>query len=341
MFRRRDAPAPRRLWAAPPTVSAMANASDRDQEAAVAARRTTDGPLVSVVLPTRDRASVLDRAIESVLAQSYDHLELIVVDGGSTDRTPALVDAVDDDRLSYLRRERSEGVSAARNAGVREADGELIAFVDSDDRWRPEKLRLQVGAYERAGEQCGAAYGGIVKDRGEPLTRGGLSGDVAAEMRRLDLPTYTSTLLFSREALDRCGGFDERLPCFEDWELCLRVAAEYEFVYVDETLAVKGTGGDNISADPDRLVEAIRRLRTRYDLPAETEAQLFADAGVTYCEAGRLAEGRPYLRRALTRDVRSNAVAALAFSLPGSPAAFDALMAGLYAAERGLDRLRS
>lgn len=301
---------------------------------------TTAGrsPLVSVVLPTYERGAVVGRAIESVLSQTYDRLELIVVDGGSTDETPAVVDSFDDDRLRYLRRERREGVGAARNAGIREADGDLIAFVDSDDRWRAEKLRRQVDAYERGGPNCGAVYTGMSKEYGEPIAMAWRSGDVAAAMRRLDLPTYTSILLFSREAIERCGAFDEDLPCFEDWELCLRVAEEYEFAYVDDPLVVKGTSGDNISADPDRLVRAIRRLRERYDLPAETEAQLFADAGVTHCEAGRLAEGRPYLRRALRRDVRLNTAAALLFSLTGSPAAFDALMGGLYAVEGALHR---
>ena len=291
---------------------------------------------VSVVLPTRDRAAVLGDAIESVLAQTYDDLELLVVDGGSADRTPEVVGSFDDDRLRYRRRDDPAGVSAARNAGVRETDGDFLAFVDSDDRWHPDKLRRQVAALRRAGDDCGVVYGPVTKREGEPRTRGGASGDVREEIRALSVPTYTSTLLVRRDAFRDLGGFDEKLGCFEDWDLCLRAAREWTFEWVDAPLVRKGTGADNVSADPDRLARALDRLFEKHDLPAEARARFLADAGKTYCEAGRLAAGRPYLRRALALDVRPNAAAALALSLPGSRRLFDAGMTGVYAVERRL-----
>ncbi|UPM44662.1 glycosyltransferase family 2 protein [Halocatena salina] len=93
------------------------------------------------------------------------------------------------------------------------------------------------------------------------------------------MPTYTSTPLVRRETVANCGGFDENLPCFEDWELCLRLAESYKFIYLDRALVTKGTGTANISAEPSRLVEAIERLCKQYTLPRDTRAQLLADAG--------------------------------------------------------------
>lgn len=299
-----------------------------------------DDPTVSVVLPTRNRAGVLGRAVESVLDQSCGDLELIVVDGASTDRTPDVVDSFDDGRLRYRRKEAPEGVSAARNDGVEAARGDLVAFVDADDRWRTGKLARQVDALQRSSPSTAVVLCGMTKAYGEPLTRGGASGDVHEAVRRLDLPTYTSTLLVRADALVRCGGFDERLGCFEDWELCLRLSREYDFRYLDEPLVVKGTAGDNVSADPDRIREAYATVEREHDLPEEARAQFLADVGKTYCEAGRLEEGRPFLVRSLRTHPRRDAALSLLFSLPGSPATFDALKRRADAVERTVARVR-
>lgn len=297
-------------------------------------------PLVSVVLPTYDRAPVLGDAIDSVLAQTYERLELVVVDGGSTDGTTDLVESYDDQRVRYLRRDEPAGVSAARNAGVREARGDLLAFVDSDDRWTPEKLRVQVAELKRAGPTCAVCYSDLTMEQGEPSTRDGASGRIYDDLLSMAVPTYTSTLVVTREAFVRAGGFDESLGCFEDWELCLRLGRRYAFRYVDAPLVRKGSAGDNVSADPDRLADAVSRLERVYDLPDETLARLFADAGVTYCEAGDLESGRPYLRAALRHDRRqANAAVALLLASFGSPALFDRGMDGFFAGKRLAARL--
>ncbi len=306
---------------------------------AARAHPADERPLVSVVLPTADRASVLPKAIDSVLTQRYDRLEVVVVDGGSTDGTRALVDSYDDPRLEYVRRDSPAGVSAARNQGIRRSSGEFVAFIDSDDCWRPDALERQVAALREAPPDYGVAYCGIEKREGEPITRTGESGDVHEALRHLAVPTYTSTLVVRRDALERIGGFDEALLCFEDWDLCLRLACEWRFVYVNDSLVIKGEPGDNVSGEPDRLVTAIERLETKYDLPDGTRARLLADAGATHCEVGRIEEGRRYLARAVTLDpTRFNAVAAYLLSLTGSSAAYEAGMGGVYALQQRLGR---
>lgn len=329
---------------APPLVE-PAGAATVDQSSASPGRHRTecsvndqagdsDG-LVSVVLPTYERGSVVATAVESVLAQSYERFELLVVDGGSTDGTREAVESIGDPRVRYYRRAEPAGASTARNVGVRETDGEFVAFIDSDDRWHPDKLRRQVATLRAGGSDYAVAYTGIEKDAGEPRTREGESGDVEAAVRRMAVPTYTSTLLVRRRALAGCGGFDESLPCFEDWDLCLRLAADHEFAYLPDSLVAKGTPGDNISAEPDRLITAVHRLRTKHDLPDGTLARLLEDAGVTACEAEQFDRGQTYLREALRRDpCRLDAAAAFLLSLPESPAVFDGAMDCIYALKR-------
>src|SRR5262249_37649013 len=105
-------------------------------------------PRVSVVMPTHDRADTVARAVQSVLVQTFQDLELIVVDDGSTDNTSAVLAALADPRLRVLRLDDNCGVSHARNIGVGAARGELLAFLDSDDEWLPEKLAAQVACHD-------------------------------------------------------------------------------------------------------------------------------------------------------------------------------------------------
>src|SRR5262245_16886500 len=107
-------------------------------------------PLVSVVIPTRNRASLLERTLRSVLAQRMGDLEVVVVDDGSTDDTTSVAGAADV-RVAVVRNQTPEGVSAARNRGIAAARGSWIAFCDDDDLWSPEKLTLQLDAAQRAG----------------------------------------------------------------------------------------------------------------------------------------------------------------------------------------------
>lgn len=297
-------------------------------------------PTVSVVLPTYNRGAALSGAIETVLAQTHEPVDLVVVDGGSTDDTDRVLDAVDDERLEVVRRDEPAGPSAARNAGVRASEGRYVAFIDADDRWRPTKLERQLAAMEA--RDASVALTGLEKSAGEPRTRDGAEGDVHEAVKRLDVPTYTSTLLASRAALADAGGFDESLPCFEDWELCLRLSRECRFAFVDEPLVLKGTDGDNISADPGRLAAAFEDIDRRYDLPRRARAQFLADVGVTHFKAGRLSAGRPYVVRSIGLDPRQPKPAlALAFALTGSPTLFDAAMDRVYGAERLLRAART
>ena len=115
-------------------------------------------PLVSVIIPTRNRVEMLCRAVNSVLSQTFDNLECIVVDDESHDNTEKVINSFEDDRLKYFRHEKNKGASAARNTGIRQSKGGLIAFLDDDDEWIATKLEKQVPLLKGLPERFGMVY---------------------------------------------------------------------------------------------------------------------------------------------------------------------------------------
>jgi glycosyltransferase involved in cell wall biosynthesis len=200
-------------------------------------------PTVSVVIPTYNRWPMVGAAIESVLAQSYRDFELIVVDDGSTDDTAREMGTWGS-RIRFYQRPRT-GVSAARNHGVRQCRGELIAFLDSDDLWLPNKLAVQV--------ELMAGHPEIQICQTEELwIRNGVrvnpkakhqkpSGDIFARSLELCLVS-PSAVMMTKELFDQAGGFDESFPVCEDYDLWLRIAVWYSVSLIPDPLVVKRGG---------------------------------------------------------------------------------------------------
>jgi len=206
---------------------------------------------VSVILPTYNRAALLSTAIESVLGQSFRDLELLVVDDGSADDTGALARRYQDAdaRVRYLRQE-NRGVSAAMNAGIRAARGEMIARIDSDDRWLPDLLETEVSIL-RARPEIGLVYsrGQWMDQDLNPLSTilgqtPHFPNDTLRSMLWGDA-TCNITVVVRRECFDRAGFFDESLATSEDWDMWLRTAFHYDFVFVDRVLAHVRRHDDN------------------------------------------------------------------------------------------------
>ncbi|MGE5302112.1 MAG: glycosyltransferase family 2 protein [Alphaproteobacteria bacterium] len=226
-------------------------------------------PVVSVVIPTHNRWPLLGEAIESVLTQSYRRFELIVIDDGSTDDTDRKL-AEFGSRLRLIRQPR-RGVSAARNRGATAARGRYLAFLDSDDLWLVEKLKVQTGFMEE--------YPGIqICQTDEIWMRHGLrvnpkvkhqkpSGDIFRRSLELCLVS-PSAVMMTRALFNGVGGFDERLPVCEDYDLWLRIAADYSVPLIPYALTVKRGGhGDQLShsvwgMDRYRVAALQKLLRT-------------------------------------------------------------------------------
>jgi len=264
--------------------------------------------MVSVVIPTHDRAAFVVRALRSVAAQTYGDYEIIVVDDGSADDTESSVRATGI-RARYLRQVHT-GVSAARNRGVAAADGEWIAFLDSDDVWLPEKLARQMAFVQSQGgiEACQTEEiwirNGVRVNPGNRHRKP--SGDIFAASLELCLVSPSAVML-RRATFERLGGFDEGLPACEDYDLWLRLAVDTPVHLVPERLVTRYAGhADQLSRrywGLDRFrVAALVRLLATVPLPPERRRRvaevLERKCAVLACGArrrGRDVEAERYL----------------------------------------------
>ncbi len=206
-------------------------------------------PLVSVIVPAHDAAAFIQATLESALAQTYAQLEVIVVDDGSRDDTAALVEATAArDRRITLLRQANAGVAAARNHGLAASRGSLIALLDADDLWHPEKLARQVAVMQRAPERVGLVYtwSSVIDEGGRIVDRRGCgvpryAGTVYPALVLWGFVGNASTPLIRRACLEAIGGFDPGLHArgaqgCEDLKLYLAIAERYEFAVVPEFL---------------------------------------------------------------------------------------------------------
>lgn len=207
-------------------------------------------PKVSVIVPAFNAELSIDAALESALAQTWRDFEVIVVDDGSTDGTAARL-AAWRDRVKVLSQPNG-GPARARNAGIAASDGELIAFLDADDVWLPEKLRLQVEYFERFPE-TGLLHTAVLREEARPVPPPKSPAESPApapprsrfcELFHTELDINTLTVVVPRAVIDRVGVFDERREIHvEDWDLWLRIAARYPIGYIPHPTAVRRPGG--------------------------------------------------------------------------------------------------
>ncbi|MDM8552489.1 glycosyltransferase [Desulfobacterales bacterium HSG2] len=202
--------------------------------------------LVSVIIPTFNRAWILKEAVDSVLSQEFQDFELIVVDDGSTDDTWDILNAYQENII--LIRQENKGVSAARNRGIDLASGELIAFLDSDDLWLPKKLSAQVGFFNSNPDA-------LICQTEEIWIRNGVrvnpkkkhkkpSGMIFEPSLSLCLVS-PSAVMIRRGLFETVGLFDERLPACEDYDLWLRISCRYPVFLLDTPLIMKRGGHED------------------------------------------------------------------------------------------------
>ena len=203
-------------------------------------------PLVSVIIPTFNRGWILKEAIDSVLAQDYKDFELIVVDDGSTDNTRDILDSYGPNLV--VLRQVNKGVSAARNRGIAAADGQLIAFLDSDDIWRPRKLSRQVDFFNSTPDA-------VINQTEEIWIRNGIRVNPKTRHRKpsgmifersLELCLVSpSAVMIQKNLFDTVGVFDENLPACEDYDLWLRISSRYPIHLIDIPLTIKRGGHED------------------------------------------------------------------------------------------------
>lgn len=284
-------------------------------------------PLVSVIIPTYNRAGLLKRAVESVLRQTFQDFEIIIVDDASRDETQKAIKKYNDRRLIYLRHSFNKGGGAARNTGIIAAGGDFIAFLDSDDEWLPQKLEKQLQVFAGLPPEYGLVYSGFWRIDGD--TRWYVPGE---EMRPESGSVYarllncnfvgTSVALVKKRYLAKAGLFDESLPRFQDWELWLRLAGVCHFYYLEEALCHSYIVPGNISSDLPAKVKATRLIFDRYYADIKKNKKLLSDyhfrLGRDLCRLEDMPGGRSHLVQAIFAcPWQLNAILALCLSLAG------------------------
>ena len=239
--------------------------------APAAAMAASQAPLVSVVIPTYQRGYCIGACIASVLAQTLGEIEIIVVDDASGDDTAARVAAFDDARIIYLALAANQGGAAARNAGIRRARGEFVAFLDSDDVWLPTKLASQVAGLRRGGPRCGLSYTWLacVDDDGAETLRvhPDVDGDCFEQMLVSNFVGSFSNLVVRRELLLEAGGLDEAFRSCQDWDLLIRLC-RHASVHCERDYLVRYlqsvTDAVRISTNPRSVVQGHRRILAKF-----------------------------------------------------------------------------
>jgi glycosyltransferase involved in cell wall biosynthesis len=210
---------------------------------------------VSAITPTYNRAEFLGDAIETALRQTYEDIEIVVVNDGSTDETRDVLDRyADDDRVRVLHNDRNRGMTVSWNRGAAIANGEFLCILDDDDRWHPTKVQKQVAFMDRLGENYAVVYtGGVLVKNGRvvnafvPKRRGVIYPEVLGSW---GLEPHSGHMI-RKSCFEAVGGFDTDFESNGDWDLSIRLAKQYEFEYIAQPLVERITHGDNASERPE------------------------------------------------------------------------------------------
>jgi glycosyltransferase involved in cell wall biosynthesis len=213
-------------------------------------------PLVSVIIPNYNYAQYVREAVNSALEQTYPNIEVIVLDDGSTDDSRTVIESYGDKIKAIF--QKNQGVSAARNNGAAQASGQYLAFLDSDDVWRPEKLMRQIERFA-ADPNLGLIHVGTIEFDETGVLREeleGMEGDVARELLLFERPVILgggSGIVIPRHVFDDVGGFDGKLSTSADWDLFYRISRGHKVGFVSEILLRYRVHGSNMHGNIQRM----------------------------------------------------------------------------------------
>ena len=219
--------------------------------------------LISVVIPTYNRAGTITRCLNSVLKQTYNNIEVIVVDDCSSDNTKEIVNSFSDSRLKYICLDKNSGACVARNVGVSNAKGKIIAFQDSDDTWSKNKLELQCKELFKHNADilfCGMERMDEENNRmmdtfPSCISKGFVEYDAFLPGNLMS----TQTMIGYRECFEN-NPFDSEMPRFQDWELALRLAQKYKIYYDGQILVQAYLQKDSITKSHPKTVVGLLRI---------------------------------------------------------------------------------
>lgn len=237
----------------------------------------TNEPFVSVIVPVHNRPRELKRSVESVMAQSYTNYEVIIVDDCSTDDTPQVIEQLQeqDARIKGFRNEKNGGGAYARNQGVARSHGNLIAFLDSDDEWLPEKLEHQVRFMEGCNKETVLSTFFLLKKGRKFIKRNNQrirTGRIREDLLKGKCNSLTSGMLIRKEHFKRVGGYSDELRSMQDYDLWIKLSEFYELQCVPEYLVIVHTDSDvRISINPAHRIAGIESFLSKWSAVIEKE----------------------------------------------------------------------
>lgn len=226
-------------------------------------------PLVTVIIPTYNRAPTIARSIDSVLKQTYENIELIIVDDGSSDSTIKIVKSYHNEKIKLICLDKHSGANTARNRGIYAAKGEYIAFQDSDDEWLKDKLEIQLSYMMKTGRKvCYCPY--ILNgDEGKRIIPSQMGNKELYERKIIDIlrkknVVSTQTLVIHKEVTEKEGVFDEDLNRLQDYEFIIRLCQHYEIGYIDKPLVNVYRMPNSISNNKLALADAYKKILIKH-----------------------------------------------------------------------------
>ena len=272
---------------------------------------SSNSPKVSVIIPTHNRAHLISRSIQSVLNQTYQDFEIIVVDDGSTDNTKEVIKEFQrkDKRIKYIKHGKNKGGSAARNTGIKASRGEYIAFQDSDDEWLPGKLEKQIEVFKKEPVEVGIIYSDMWRITGnkkkyfyspEIMPKDKIIYEQALDYSIGNIGIQTS--LIKKEAFAKAGMFDEKFPRFIDLEFFIRLSKYYYFFHIKEPLVNYFDADKGISSNTKALITARKLILEKHfeDIKKDKKilAKHYLGIGTSLCINGEIKEGEIYSTKA-------------------------------------------
>ena len=261
-------------------------------------------PKVSVIIPTHNRAEFLRSAITSVLNQTFQDFEIIVIDDASNDHTREVIANFNNARIKVIHNQISKGAAGARNIGIVNTNCEYIAFLDDDDEWLPEKLQIQTCLLDNSPPEVGGVLTGYTIEK--------MSERIVSTVNyaMIDLPKgnpiATSSVLLRRECFEKCGLFDESMLACSDYDMWIRMSKKFSFKIIENTLVKCYINENGISLNYEKKSRSLEILLKKHEDFFKRDykgySKQYLELGVIYCYNGELQNGR----KAFGKSIREN-----------------------------------
>ena len=262
-------------------------------------------PKVSVIIPTHNRAEFLRSAITSVLKQTFQDFEIIIIDDASKDHTREVITHFNDTRIKVIHNQVSKGAAGSRNIGVMNTNCGYIAFLDDDDEWLPEKLKIQNRLLDNSSPEVGGICTGcftIEKMRGRVLPINNYENN---DLSKGNFIT-TSSLLLRRRCFEQCGLFDEHMPTGSDYDMWIRISEKFSFKIIKDALVNYYIHENSLTLNYEKKIIGLEILFKKHDDFFKQHPKEYSrwhlNLGVLYCYRGEVRKGR----KAFSKSIRMN-----------------------------------